>query len=166
MQALNKNSIKLKNENEKFEIIENLKNSFNDISSSPNLKHDSYNEPNLNPNYHNHKNLKKKLNSGIDKDNLPFPEKGKKHFKNHPSLDSNVNLVFKEKFDNSKERINHVLNYYKEKCEKDHKYKYSPQIHYLYNKEQKDPLQKYSEKARAMNLSNENPNYNIGIVIN
>lgn len=158
MQALNKNSIKLKNENEKSEIMENLKSSYKRISISPRLKINSYVEPKQ-----TNSNFKEKLNSSaIDKENLPFLEKGKKHFLYHPSLDSNVNLAFEDKYDNPKERISQMLNCYDEIGEKEKKYQYSPQIHSYHNKEPTDPLQKYSEKVRAMNLSNENPNYVVG----
>lgn len=165
MQALNQNSIKLKNENERLEIMKNLKNSYKKISISPKLKINSYREPHPNSNSNLNNNLKQNanLNVGvIDKDNLPFPEKGKKHFNYHPSLESNVSLNFKDKYDNSRERIDQILNYYKEIGEKEHKYQFSPQIYSFYNKEQTDPLQKYSEKVRAMNLSKENPNYVLG----
>jgi len=164
MQALNKNSIKFKNENERFEILENIKNSYNKISISPKLKINSYIDPNSNR-IHNSNEKNSNLNLSlvaIDKENSLFPEKGKKHFNNHPSLDSNVNLNFKDKYNNSRERIDQVLNYYKEIGQKEHNYQYSPQIHSFYNKQQMDPLMKYSEKVRAMNLSNENPNYVIG----
>ncbi len=161
MQALNKNSIKVKDENERFEIMNNLKNSYNKISSSPKLKLNSYKEPILNSNSLQKENLN--LNAIVDKENLPFPEKGKKHFNYHPSLESNVSLNFKDKYDNSKERIDQVLNYYNEIGEKEQKYLFPPQIHTYYNKEKIDPRKIYSEKVRAVNLSNENPNYVIGI---
>lgn len=159
MQALNNQSIKLKNENERFELLQNLKNSYNKVSSSPKLKLSNNNDHSINKNNSYINEINSRV---IDKNNLPFPEKGKKHFNYHPSLDSNVSLVFKDKYDDSKERIDQLVNFYKEISGKEQKYQYSPEIFSFYNKDQSDPLKKYSYKIRATNLSTENPNYVIG----
>jgi hypothetical protein len=157
MQGLEKNSIKLKNENDRFELIENLKNSYNQISSSPKLKlrgnHPIYNDS----------SLEKQVKKTVDLENLPvILERGKKHFTNHPSQENNIELKFIDHYNNSNERIDQLMKYYIEIGDKEKNYLFSPEIHSFYNKEQSaDPINKYSQKVRAMNLSNENPNIQI-----
>ncbi len=162
IQALNKNSIRIKNENDRIELLKNLKNSYNKISSSPKLKlgSNNTNEENL---IHKHDYLYNDIKlKPMNIDNLSFKEKGKKHFDYHPSLESNINFEFRDKYDNPKQRIDQLVDYYKEAGEKEQKYHFNPEIYSFYNKEQSDLLQKFSEKVRSVNLSKENPNYVIG----
>ena len=157
MQAINKNSINFPSEYEKIEILQKLKNSYNDISSSPKLKLSGNSSKNIDDSLER-KELKKNSVELLD----PILERGKKHYLNNSNLNNNINLVFKEKFKNSNERIDQLLNYYNEIGEKERKYHYSPEIHSFYNKEHIDGMLNICNNARGVNLSKENPNFKKG----
>lgn len=155
MQALNNNSIKLKNENERSQIIEKIKDSYNKLSSSPKLKLGII-EPNEVGN--SNKNSTEKQNENVDSQHV----RGKKHFNNHTGQLDNVNMQCKYNYNNTNERIDDIIDFYKKINEKELKYLYNPQMYSYYNKEQRDPLLKYSQRIRDMQLSSENPNNKVG----
>lgn len=146
MQAVKGNSIKTKTDNEKSDILKNLQNSYDHLSSSPQLKLGGY----VNSNH------LQRINNTFDFDS-EF-NKGKKHYTDNPNLQSNINLEFKENYNDPSERVDQFVNYYKEVGDKEKKYMYSPELYSFYNRDKADPSLRYNRNVRSLNYSMDHPN--------
>lgn len=155
LNAIDNNHIKFKNVYEKDNIVDQLKSSLEILNESPKIKIGFYSKQN---DSNEVKEITNKINDHSltpKHDEVTFG-RGRKHFKVHPCMQSNISLTFKNNFANPKERIDQLIDYYIDSSKKEKSYNYSPSLYSLYNKEKVDPTVKYSDRIRHQNVSNGN----------
>lgn len=152
MNALDKNEVVLKNNTDKTKIIDSLKASLDNLNLSPKIKLNS-----------------ERARHGLSVDNkqeFKIDEisygKERRHYNQHPNNFDNVKFDYKENYTSPNERIEELINYYAKIGEDDRNYKFNPQMHSFYKKEQLDPLIKYSKKIRHVDVSPDNPFHRYG----
>jgi hypothetical protein len=155
LNAIGNNHIEFKHSNEKAQLVDQLKASLEVLNESPKIRLGIYSnkENELNKNIKGNETTNAIPNFQYDE--VTFG-RGRKHFHNHPGMQSNIDLTFQQNFTSPKEKIDQLINYYLDSSKKEKTYNYSPDLYTLYNKEKLDPTIKYSDKVRHVNVSKGN----------